>query len=98
MFTGLVQDAVNEMVFVDDHRREVPTTSVRQDQPGWLREIDDREAIQGVPIEPDDRLFIDTGGCPVVSEAPDSPGDCLDVSEHSVSLRSHEVVDVHENR
>ncbi len=98
MFTSFMQDAVHKMVFVDDHRREIPTSRIRQPQVGRLREINDREAVQRVPVESDDRLFIDAGGCPVVPKTPDTPRDSLNVGKHPVGLRKDEVVDINQNR
>ena len=98
MFTGVVEDIVHEVVFVNDHRGEIATTGLGQCEPRRFGEIDDRKAIQRVSVESDDRLFVDAGRCAVMPKSSDAPGLSLNVAKHPVRLRLHEVVRIHMNR
>jgi hypothetical protein len=91
----LVDHAVDVVVFVDHHRRDVATPTVRQGQCGPLGDVDHGEAVQRVTIQPNDGLPINGGGFAVVEEPVHACGVALKVGEHSMGLGAYEIVDVH---
>ncbi len=73
VLTRRVENTTDVVVLVHDHRGHVTLARVGQCQDGRLGEIDDREAVERVAVEPDHRLLVDRGGFPVVPELPPPP-------------------------
>jgi hypothetical protein len=97
VFTGFMEHRVHKMVFVDDHRGEIAVTGTGQRESGRFGEINDREAIQRVSVESDDRLLVNAGRGAIVPKSPDAASLRLDVAKHPVGLRPYEVIRIHMN-
>jgi hypothetical protein len=95
VFAGLVKDPADEVVLVDHHHRDVAVPAVREGDRRPLGDIDDRRAVQGVPVHPDHRLVIDRRRSPVVLEPIDSSGTGVERREHAIALGPDEVLDGH---
>jgi hypothetical protein len=91
---GIVVDAIDVMVLVDDHHRHVPVTVLRHGHGRAAGDVEDPEAVQRVAVQSDHRLVLHVGGFTVVHDAIDPARGALEIGEHAVRLGSSEVVDV----
>jgi hypothetical protein len=89
-----VEDRVDVVVLVDDHRREVPLAMLGQSERSPGAEIDDGIAVERVAIHTDHGLLVDRRRFAVVDECVDAAGVRLQVMHHPVGLGESEVVDV----
>jgi hypothetical protein len=92
---GLVVDAVDVVVLVDDHHREVPLAAVRESERRPCGQVDHGRGVERVPVLPDDGLLVQWRGLAEVVQAVDPAGLSFEGSEHPSRLGTAEAVDVH---
>jgi len=98
VLTGFVKNAVDEVVLVDDHYRDVSIPGVRERDRRSLRDVEARRAVQPVPVHPDHRLLVDRSQTPAVLETIHPTGLALQGCEHPIALGTAEVLDGHTHR
>lgn len=81
------QISLIQVVLVDDHDRHVPVARVRYGQPPATGEVHHGEAVEGVTVEPDDRLLLDLCRLAVVTEGVAPTGGGLDIGERQGKVR-----------
>ena len=92
---GVMKHAVDVVILIDDHDRQIAFTGVRHGDRCAAGDIDNREAVQGVAIHPDHGLLVDSRRSAVVLESVHASGVTLNSREHPIGLRTGEVVNVH---
>ena len=93
-----VQEHVDVVVLIHHHRRYVPPVGLREREPGRLAEVEDCEAVQGIPVQADDGLLVDRCRLPIVPKHADPARVALEVGEHPVRLRPDEVIGIDHHR
>ena len=89
--SSFMVDAVDEVILIDHHHREVAISRIGQRHRRRLAEVDDDRTVERVAILPDDRLVVERRDCPRVRP---NAGVAAERTEHSIRFCSCEVGNV----
>ena len=96
-FTRVVEHAIDVVILIHDHHRQIAASTIRNRQRGTHRNVNDRQAVERVTVHPDHCLVVKWRGRPMVEQRIHTARVSLKRREHPVSLCSDEilVVDLH---
>lgn len=95
MVASAVEDLVYISIIIDNHRRHLTLTNVRQRNRCALGNIHDSEAIERIAVHADDSLLIERRGQPNVIKSAHALGDFHYSRELNIIFDTDEIINVH---
>jgi hypothetical protein len=87
-----VKHSIDVVILVHDHYRDVAIAALGDRDRGPVGDVDDRKAVERVPVHPDHGLMVDRSRRPVVLQLVHATGVGLERGEHPVGLGTNEVL------